>query len=244
MPHVVIAAGVFRAGVQAVLGEVPETAQGTVVQAMTVSVTGGEIEPMAKPLGQGGLQAIVVGPAVVHRPVEIFQIGKFGPVRTVDIGFTVATSDFRGRTGVNLVDVDEISQPGAVIGHIANLEREVAPKGVLDIEVPIHDVGGFEIRVHRGDVAWSRVLDASDGETITARERAAGRKNHAAVAVTTDSGVPIEIGARDRGVAKHNGTAKRLAPYPRTSLSDRHELIAGTRGDDVEAPAPAEVLLP
>src|SRR5437879_11922188 len=99
MPHVVIAAGVFRAGVQAVLGEVPETAEGTVVQAVPVGVAGGEVKPMAKPLGQGGLQAIVVGPAVVHRPVDIFQIGKFGPVRTVDIGFTVATSDSAGELG-------------------------------------------------------------------------------------------------------------------------------------------------
>src|SRR5437899_5287042 len=223
MPDVVIAAGVLRGGVQTVLGEVPETAEGTVVQAVTVCVTGSEIEPMAKPLGQGGLQAVVVGSAIVHRPVDILQIGELGAVGT-DV-----------RDGVTLIDVHEIGQPGAVIGHIANLEREVAAKGVLDIEVPIHDVGGFEIRVHRDDVARRC--------STTASERAAGRKNHAAVEVTTDSGVPVEIGARDRGVAEHNGTAKRLAPYPRTSLSDRHELIAGARRDDVEAPTPAEVLL-
>src|SRR5437588_9035811 len=174
MPHVVIAAGVFRGGVQAVLREVPETAEGTVVQAMTVSVIGGEVKPVRKPLGQGGLQAVVVGSAIVHRPVDILQIGELGAVGT------------DSRDGVNLVDVDEISQSGAVIGNIADLEREVAAKGVLDIEVPIHDVGGFEIRVHRDDVAR---YSFRFSDRCGASERAAGRKNHAVVEATSHSGV-------------------------------------------------------
>src|ERR1700739_3466522 len=190
MPHVVIAAGVLRAWVQAVLGKVPETAQGTVVQAMSVSVASGEVKPIRKALGKVSLQAVVLGSAIVRRPVDILQIGELGDVGT------------EARDGVKLIDVDEIGQPGAVIGHIANFEREVAAKGVLDIEVPVHHVWGFEIRVHRDDVARRC--------PTTASKRGAGRKNHTSVEVTTDSWVPVEIDVGDRGVAQHNGAAKGL----------------------------------
>ena len=36
---------------------------------------------------------------------------------------------------------------------IANFQREVVGKGVLDTQAPIRDVGGQEIWVHRHDVA-------------------------------------------------------------------------------------------
>src|SRR5260370_28699688 len=68
MPHVVIAAGVFRGGVQAVLWEVPETAQGTAVQGVSVRGAGGEVKSGKDPLCLGRFHAFVVGSALVLRP--------------------------------------------------------------------------------------------------------------------------------------------------------------------------------
>src|SRR5260370_5357635 len=149
----------------------------------------------------------------------------------LQIGEVGVGADVRDRA--TLIDVDEISQVGTVIGHIANLEREVAAEGVLDIDVRIHDVGSFEVRVHCDDVARRC--------STTASERGAGRKNHASVEarVRVNSGVPVEISARDRGVAEHNGASEGL----RTLGSHGYFGLAGARWDDVEAPTPSEVLL-
>ena len=58
MPNVGVAAAVLGAGIEAVLRKVPETIQGTVVQAVAVGVPGGEGKPVRKPLGRRGLQAV------------------------------------------------------------------------------------------------------------------------------------------------------------------------------------------
>src|SRR5260370_15639763 len=70
VPHVEVAAAITCPRIPAVLRERSETILGTVVQAMTVGVTGGEIQPVSNALGQGGLQAIVGGVAVVRRLVD------------------------------------------------------------------------------------------------------------------------------------------------------------------------------
>ena len=65
MPDVEVARSVFRPGVQAVLRKVSEAAQRTVVQAVTISVASSERDPVGEPLGQGRLQAVVVGTGIV-----------------------------------------------------------------------------------------------------------------------------------------------------------------------------------
>ena len=92
---------------------------------------------------------------------------------------------------------------------------------MLDTEVPIHDVGGAEVRVHHDDVA--RYFGS-------ASEPSAGWKNRA---------VPVEVGARDCGVAEQDGASKGL----RTGGSDGYGRCAGARWDDVEPSASSEVLL-
>src|SRR5216683_7756508 len=99
---------------------------------MTISVAGGETKPVRQPLGQGRLQAVVVGIGLVRLPVDKVQIGERGAVGTDAVAASACSA---------LIDVDKTSQSVAAIGDIANLQREVAADGVLDTEVPIHDVG-------------------------------------------------------------------------------------------------------
>jgi hypothetical protein len=103
-----------------------------------------------QPLGQGRLQAVVVGIGLVRLPVDKVQIGEVAEAAGVAV---VGTDAVAASAWSALIDVDKTSQSVAAIGDIANLQREVAADGVLDTEVPIHDVRRFEIRVHRPDVA-------------------------------------------------------------------------------------------
>ena len=50
--------------------------QGTVVEAMTVGVTSGEIQPVRNPLGQGRLQAVVVRMGSIRLFVNYLEIGE------------------------------------------------------------------------------------------------------------------------------------------------------------------------
>ena len=59
MPNVEVAAGVLPLLMPAVLWRKSLKIQGTVVEAMTVGVTRGEIQPVSSPLSQGRLQAVV-----------------------------------------------------------------------------------------------------------------------------------------------------------------------------------------
>ena len=86
MPDVEVGAGVLRAWIPAVLREASATIQGTVVEAMTVSVTGGEIQPARQPLGQGRLQAVVVGTGIVCCEVDKLVIDPM-PSRTESLRF-------------------------------------------------------------------------------------------------------------------------------------------------------------
>src|SRR5579863_5610545 len=92
VPDVEVAAGVLGRRIIGVLREGSETAYGTVVQAMTVSVTGGEIQPVRQPLGQGGLQAVEVGISVVRLPVDKLQIGEFGAVGTDAVAVRIGSA--------------------------------------------------------------------------------------------------------------------------------------------------------
>src|SRR5579863_4691883 len=77
VPDVEVAAGVLRRCVIGVLRHVSVySIQGAVVQAMSVGVTGGEIQPVGNPLGQGRLQAVVVGTGKVRDLVDIPQVGE------------------------------------------------------------------------------------------------------------------------------------------------------------------------
>src|SRR5712691_8835905 len=111
---------------------------------MTVGVTNGEIQPVRHPLGQGRLQAVVIGTGKVIYEVNILQIIEFGGVLTVAVAVRIWST---------LILVVKSKQVSAVIADVANLQREVAAEGVLDIEVVIHDEGGFEIRIQRHEAA-------------------------------------------------------------------------------------------
>src|SRR6266446_7846964 len=82
MPDVGVAVGILQLRMPAVLRRARKTIQRTVVQAMAVGVAGFERNPAGKPLGQGGLQAVVVGTRIVLRLVDKRQVGEFGLIRT------------------------------------------------------------------------------------------------------------------------------------------------------------------
>ena len=167
---------------------------------MTVSVTSGERKPVRIPLGQGRLQAVVVGTGLVRDPVDKLQVGETVGVRT----------DARG--DIDLIDVAKADQIVAVIADVANLQREIGVEGVLDTEVPIHDVGSFEIRVHRHDAA---------GYVLCATDPCAARKHHAA---------PVEVRARDVGGGELKGAAKGF----RTRDAHDYRCFAAARRDGRE----------
>src|SRR6202030_1429514 len=70
VPDVEVAVAVLQIRTGAMLQIGSETIQGSVVEAMTVGVTGGEIQPVRHALGHGRLQAIVVGPGKILREVN------------------------------------------------------------------------------------------------------------------------------------------------------------------------------
>src|SRR5258708_21322451 len=117
---------------------------------MPVRITDGEIQPVRSPLGQSRLQAVVVRTGKIIYEVNILQPGEVADAAGVAIVRTVARS---GRIWSTLIFVAETKQVTAVIADVADLQREVAGDGVLDIEDVIHDVGSFEIRIHRHEAA-------------------------------------------------------------------------------------------
>src|SRR6202790_5475534 len=78
VPNVEVAAGVLPLLMRAVLWRESLKIQGTVVEAMTVGVTNGEIQPVRQPLCQGRLQAVVVRMGGILLFVNYLQIGEFG----------------------------------------------------------------------------------------------------------------------------------------------------------------------
>src|SRR2546425_12302905 len=114
MPDVEVAAGVLPFWMQAVLRGVSETIQGTVVEAMTVRVTGGEIQPVRKPLGQGRLQAVVVGTGKVCHAVDVLQIRKLGGEGTDAVAVRIWST---------LIEVAHTKQVIAVIADVTNRQR-------------------------------------------------------------------------------------------------------------------------
>src|SRR5262249_4369591 len=167
--------------------------QRTSVEAMTVCITGEERNPMRKPLGQGRLKAVVVGIGAVRSLVDKVQVRKLGGVRT------------DARCEIDLIDVTKEKQPFADICDIANLQRDIVGEGVLHSKVPARDVGHFEIRVYRHQVAryCSR-----------ATEEGTGRKNNT---------IPVERRGRVTGVGEQVGSPKGL----RTRRPDGYSDCAG-----------------
>ena len=84
VPNVEVAAAVLPLWMRAVLWSLSLEIQGTVVEAMTVGVTSGEIQPVKIPLGQGRLQAVVVRMGGIRLFVNYLEIGEFGKERTPD----------------------------------------------------------------------------------------------------------------------------------------------------------------
>src|SRR5260370_6335 len=167
VPDVEVAVGVLCLYVIAVLRQRSETVQGTFVQRMAVSVTGGEREAVSDALGEGGLQAVVVGIAVVGRVVDIPESGELGGVWVHRVvGGQRECGVCWNCYSVNdlaLIEVAQTRQPGAVVANVANLQGQIAGEGVRDTKAPIRDVGVLEIRVHRKQVAIGSALASPDG---------------------------------------------------------------------------------
>src|SRR2546426_2551964 len=162
----------------AVLRSERKTIQGTVVQAMAVGVAGLEGNPARKPLGQGRLQAIVVGTRIVLRLVDELQIGEFSAVGA-DAG-----------RRIDLIKVAAAGQSVAVIANIADVERKVVREGVLDTDIPVHGVGVLEIRVHGLDAAGCGWCTTEYG------------------ALRNNSVIPVEERACDNSVGGGVGSSK------------------------------------
>src|SRR3989454_1000943 len=157
LPSCGVLAKRFREPLSTPTAMVWTTVQGAVVQTMAVGVAGLEGNPARKPLGQGRLQAVVVGMRKVLRLVDEAQVGEFIGVR----------SDAGRR--IDLIDVAATGQSVAVIANIAHVQRKVVREGVLDSKVPVHGVWVLEIRVHGDDAA---------GYVLCATEYGAFRKNN------------------------------------------------------------------
>src|SRR5437870_5903640 len=162
----------------AVLRSSRKTIQGTVVQAMAVGVAGLESNSAGKPLGQGRLQAVVVGTRIVLRLVDKRQVGEFSAVGA-DAG-----------RRIDLIKVAAAGQSVAVIANIADVQRKVVREGVLDTDIPVHGVGVLEIRVHGDDAA---------GYVLCATKYGALRKKNV---------IPVEDRARENSVGGRDGAAK------------------------------------
>src|ERR1700694_4278104 len=107
MADIEVAAAVLTLWMVAILRELSGTMQGAVVEAMTVSVTGGERQPVRSPLGQGRLQAVVVGTGIVRHVVDNLQVWE-ARIRTSAVsdgsGATLAKGT-ETRFGINLIEV-------------------------------------------------------------------------------------------------------------------------------------------
>src|ERR1019366_2516441 len=120
VPHVEVAASVFRSGIRAVLREIGRTIQGIVVQAMTVGVTGDERKPVRSTLGKGHLHAVVVGIGNVRFLVDKVQIREWmGGACAERIAVGISQSNQRGN---RLIQVLKSSQSCAVVADIANFQ--------------------------------------------------------------------------------------------------------------------------
>src|SRR5262245_35081655 len=145
---------------------------------MAVGVTGLERNPARKPLGQRGLQTVVVGTHKVLRLVDERQIRELRGVRA-DAGHRI-----------NLIKVAAAAQSVAVIGNIADVQRKVVRESVLDTKVPVHNVGVLEIRIHRHDVA---------GYSRCTTEYGTFGKNNV---------IPVEESARNSSAGCRDGAAE------------------------------------
>ena len=94
----------------AVLRSERKTIQGTVVQAMAVGVAGLESDSAGKPLGQGRLQAVVVGTRKVLRLVDEVKVRELLRVRS-EAGHRI-----------DLIEVAATGQSVAVIANIAEVQ--------------------------------------------------------------------------------------------------------------------------
>src|ERR1700680_643350 len=68
--RVIVAVAVLSCGIGAVLRDPAETAQGAVVEAMTIRVTSSKVHTMRNPLGQSCLETIVVGTGKVRKLID------------------------------------------------------------------------------------------------------------------------------------------------------------------------------
>jgi len=118
VPDVEVAAGVLQVRTGAVLRSESVKIQGTAVEAMTVGVAGGEVQTVRYPLGQGRLQAVVVGMGEVIYEVNILQIGEFGEEGTR----SAARSSVGVRIWSTLIEGAKTKQVTAVIAHVTNLQ--------------------------------------------------------------------------------------------------------------------------
>src|SRR3979411_754898 len=94
---------------------------------MTVRVASSEGKSVRYPLGQGGLQTMVVRTNIVRNLVYPLQIREIGRKRTDSVC-------------ILLIDVAKTCQPRAVVADITNLQRKIGSKGMLDTEAPICNV--------------------------------------------------------------------------------------------------------
>src|SRR4029077_9461053 len=130
---------------------------------MTISVTGGEIQPVRHALGHGRLQAIVVGPGKIFRHVNKTKGAKarkrtaaesaLGYRATLIIGTDASSESVENERMLALIDVLLTQQVTSVIADVAHLQREVAGDGVLHPYVVIHHIGSLEIRIHAPEAA-------------------------------------------------------------------------------------------
>src|SRR5436309_14418571 len=146
---------------------------------MAEGVAGLERNPAGEPLGQGRLKAVVVGTRIIRRLVDKPQVREFSGVGT-DAGHRI-----------NHVNVAGAAQSVAVIANIADVQRKIVREGVLDPNVPVHDVWVTEILVYGDDVA---------GYGGCATEYGAFWKNNV---------IPVEERAWDNGIGGRDGAVKR-----------------------------------
>src|SRR5258706_4285939 len=189
MANVEVAVPVLAFYVGAVLRQRPKAVDGAVVETVAISVTGNERQAVRHPLGDGCLEAVVIGMSPVVCEVDEPQVGEPRIERPGLLrGQRIVTCQRQARrcdacAGAGdlgcrqciqtppcakrgLIGVGKIEQVVAVIANVGDLDREIASDLVRDTQVVIQDVGIGEIWVHAHDIARGRIGTARDRRVL------------------------------------------------------------------------------
>src|ERR1700722_3014787 len=190
--------------VETVLRNVGEIAGGG-VNGVRVGVTGEQIQAVRIFFGEGHLQGVVSGVGVISEGLKESESRKTGTSGSEPRGWRTGRGQGSrglfaagevtventaggknagsGESRVGLIVVEDAVKIDAVIGHVGHLQQGGGTEGLLDVEIPIGDVGSAEVRTGGKNIAGA----------IRAARLTDGRKKNG-----TGTGAPVHQGRVER----------------------------------------------